>query len=224
MAAASSDGLGAWAGQKILVAVAHPDDEAIACGGTIARAAALGCQCRVLLPFRRCDPRGRKHWQALIGAFERSCDTLGAVPVLPAHLIDERRAETDLAEVHDLIVPQVEWADRVLTHWWGDANQVHRGLSRAVEVATRPFRRRRDVLLFEVATSTDQVFSNAFTPNAFVLLKAAHVEAKCAAMEQYSTEFEPGRLPDDLRLKARVRGAEAGTEYAEAFAMGRTFL
>jgi LmbE family N-acetylglucosaminyl deacetylase len=118
----------------------------------------------------------------------------------------------------------IEWADVVMTHWAEDVNQIHRTVNRAVELATRPFRRRKEVLLFETPSSTEQGFSNTFRPNLYVLLTAAHVERKHAAMQFYSAEHAPGRTPDDLTRKAQARGVEVNAPYAEAFVVARQFL
>jgi LmbE family N-acetylglucosaminyl deacetylase len=220
-------GGGAVAGRALAV-VAHPDDEALGCGGTLALLAERGYAVEVLLPLRRCDPRGVAHWDDLLAAFERSCAALGASPRVVARPMEETRAETHPHELHDLVVPYVERADVVFTHWPGDANQVHRGVSRAVEIATRPFRRRRDVYLFEVPSSTDQAFAvgpvGAFAPNTYAVLEARHARAKLAAAAAYPTEAAPGRMPDDVERRLRVRGAEVGAELAEALVTARRFL
>jgi LmbE family N-acetylglucosaminyl deacetylase len=211
---------------NVLVVVAHPDDEALGCGGTIAKFSDDGSRVSVLLPIRRCDPRGVAHWEELLNAFHRSCELLGARPIVPEGAMDETQAEPKPHELHDLIMPFVEQADLVLTHWLGDVNQVHRGVARAVEIATRPFRRRRDVSCFEIPTSTDQGFGGqapAFSPTEYVVLESSHAERKCTAIAAYSTETAVGRRPEDVERRLRVRGAEVGADFAESFVVARRF-
>jgi LmbE family N-acetylglucosaminyl deacetylase len=212
---------------KVLVVVAHPDDEVLGCGATIAKLAEAGNEVSVLLPVRRCDPRGRATWDALLRAFHASCNRLSARPIVADPLFDETAAEPRIHELHDLVLPFVEESERVLTHWPGDVNQVHRGVARAVEIATRPFRRRRDVSCFEIPTSTDQTFGGGgplhFSPTEYVVLDERHARAKCEAAAEYGSELVPGRSPDDLERKLRVRGAEVGATYAEAFVVARRF-
>jgi N-acetylglucosamine malate deacetylase 1 len=211
---------------NVLVVVAHPDDEALGCGGTIAKFADGGHDVSVVLATRRCDPRGREHWPALLEAFEQSCELLGARGVVPTQLLDETDAEMRVHELADQILPHVERATRVLTHWPGDVNQVHRGVSRAVEIATRPFRRRRDVSCFEVPTSTDQAFGGmglGFQPTEYSVLEPSHAKRKSAAVAQYVSEIAPGRTSEDAERRMRTRGAEIGAEFAEAFVIVRRF-
>ncbi len=207
-----------------LVVVAHPDDEAIGCGGSISRFSDEGQDVAVVLPLRRCDRRGVENWERLTAAFRASCMHLGAIPIILDPLLDEVLAETHVHQLHDMLCPWIEQSDCVLTHWWGDVNQVHRGVYRAVEIAARPFRRRKHVYLFETASSTDQVFQPTFAPNAYSILNEASCRRKCEAMGFYETEQAFGRRPEDLERKLRVRGVEVGVDYAEAFVVGRVFL
>jgi hypothetical protein len=77
----------------------------------------------------------------------------------------------------------------------------------------------------EVATSSDQAYgSAAFSPNLFVEVDEEQVRRKLAAMEEYSTEHDPGRRPQDLELRLRHRGLQIGVEFAEAFVVSRDFV
>jgi LmbE family N-acetylglucosaminyl deacetylase len=211
------------AGANVLCVIGHPDDETLGCGGTLARASAEGARVRIFLPMIRTDPRGVQNWPTLLVQLRAAAACLGGEAVLPENPMTEDECE-QISRLHELVLPHVEWADVVLAHWHGDVHQVHRAVARAVEIATRPFRRRRTVALYEVPTSTDQAFTESFSPNTFVLLEPAHVQCKLRAMAQYTTEVAPGRSPDDLRRKLETRGRQVGAEYAEAFALARHFV
>lgn len=209
---------------KILAVVAHPDDEVIGCGGTLSKLSEQGHVVRVLLAVRRNDPRGVSHWNELEDAFRSSCAHLGVHAVVAEELVDERSLEAGVHQLHDLILPEVERADTIFTHWPGDCNQVHGSVGRAVEIATRPFRRRKNVYLFEVSTSTEQGFFPSFVPNMWSVLEERHVSRKCEAMSFYSTELAAGRTPEALSRRMQARGDDIGAHAAEAFHIARLFL
>jgi LmbE family N-acetylglucosaminyl deacetylase len=209
---------------RAVVIIAHPDDEVLGCGATLARLSDEGHEIRVLLALRRSDPRGVASWDRILGDFNAACAVLGVTPVMADPLLEERAADSDVRDLLDLIRPHVEWSETVFTHWPGDVHQVHRGVSRAVEIATRPFRLRRNVYFFEVATSTDQAYVQHFSPQLFVTVGPDHVERKVKAMSCYSTEEASGRSALDVRRNLESRGAQIGVPHAEAFVVARQFL
>ena len=56
------------------------------------------------------------------------------------------------------------------------------------------------------------------------MVEERHVALKMKAMEEYKTEFDIGRRPEDLRIKAQARGLDIATAFAEAFVLGRLYL
>jgi LmbE family N-acetylglucosaminyl deacetylase len=210
-------------GEHVVAVVAHPDDETFGCGGTLAKLARRGHECHVLLATSRTDPRGREHWDDLVEGLHKAAARLGAGVTVVDPLIPEDEAERDVRRLHDAIVAHLADATLVLTHWRDDVHQLHRAVSRAVEVASRPFRRRQDVWLFEVPTSTDQGFVSAFPANTHVVLDEEDLHAKLDAAACYGTELDPGRTPDDLERQARVAGGQVGAYAAERFVAVRQF-
>jgi len=210
--------------RKVLCVVAHPDDEVLGCGGTLWRAASEGDEIRVLLPIERSDPRGLKHWAMLREQFERAVKHLGGQAFIAEPSIVEDGVEANTMRLHGIVEPFVDWCDVVVTHWSSDVHQAHRAIARAVEIATRPFRRRRIVLQCEIPTSTDQGFTNTFSPNLFVRLDEGHMRRKIEAFALYGTEQAPGRDPEGLLRQAQLRGAQINAELAEAFFLSRAFI
>lgn len=181
-------------------------------------------QCKVLLPIRRGDPRGIRHWDTLKEQLRSACRILGAEAVITEDMVSDITAEVHVHEIYGIINSYVQWADIILTHWHGDSHQAHRAVSRAVELATRPFRIQKTVLFFEIATSTDQAFTYTFSPNCFISLNIDDVNKKVSAMSRYNTETEFGRTPGNLETLMRLRGAQTGQDFAEAYMIARHFI
>ena len=216
-------GLFQFANARVLCVAAHPDDEVLGCGATLTRAAEAGADVRILLPVKRCDRRGESNWELHLEQCRAAARHLGGEAVIPEVPIPETHIEAETMALHALIEPWADWCDVVFTHWHGDAHQTHQAVSRCVEIATRPFRRRRQVLQYEVPTSTDQAFRNTFAPNLFITVDEHHVARKAEAMALYTTEQAPGRNPKSVHRWAAMRGEQVGVPYAETFVVARAF-
>jgi LmbE family N-acetylglucosaminyl deacetylase len=209
-------------GTRVLVILAHPDDEAIGCGATISRLVRQGAFVRCAVPFQRLS--NRQSWTESAAQFQRSVKELGAEAILPEDSI----RETDMWHRPELLAcklqPLIEWSELVITHWDGDMHVAHQTVSQAVEIVVRPFRLQRTVLQCEIPTSSDQSFSRTFHPNLFVPVETCDVQRKCDAMANYVTELTPGRSPECLEARLRMRGSQSGGTFAEAFVVARMFL
>jgi LmbE family N-acetylglucosaminyl deacetylase len=141
-------------------------------------------------------------------------------------LPDNRIDQVPLVEVARAIEDAVEESspDRVLTHHPGDLNVDHSVVCRATLIATRPLpgSKVREVLSYEVASSTEWSFSTQhepFRPNYFVDIGAT-LEAKVAAMSAYESEaraFPHPRAPEALAARAAYWGSVVGVKAAEPF-------
>lgn len=222
---------------RYLVVAAHPDDEVLGCGGTIARLIEEGHDVYVAILGEGVTSRYDKREQAdqeLIEELQyrsRQAAKLLGVKELCLYDFPDNRFDTMpllniIKTVEKLInrfQPQI-----VYTHHGGDLNIDHVITHRAVMSATRPVEdcSVKEIYAFEVPSSTEWAFGQfqpAFQPNVFVDISAT-LETKIQAMQIYESEarlFPHPRSPEALRAIARRWGSMIGLEAAEAFELVR---
>ena len=209
-----------------VLVVAHPDDEMLGCGGTLARFAALGAEGHILLLGEGPLARGSETEAAqIIGLNEANVHFAS----LPDNRFDTV-ALLDIVQHIEALAEQVQ-PDLVFTHHAGDMNQDHRLTHQAVMTAFRPLPGAKPATLlgFEVLSSTEYTpphTAPAFCPNVFVDISAT-LDTKCRALEEYASEMRPWPHPrsmEAVRHLAALRGCFCGHEAAEAFILYRTLL
>jgi LmbE family N-acetylglucosaminyl deacetylase len=222
---------------SVLVVAAHPDDEVLGAGGTIARLAADGVEVDVAILGEGITSRYAARGEAdaalldeLAGASRRAADRLGVRELVLERLPDNRFDSVPLLDVVHLVEALVARfaPDVIYTHRAGDVNVDHDVVHRAVLAATRPVPGScvRSVYAFEIPSSTEWAFGSPFSPAVFVDI-ADTLDAKVAAMQLYETEARPfphPRSPEALEALARTRGAAAGLAAAEAFELVREIV
>lgn len=222
---------------RILVVAAHPDDELLGVGATIARRVSEGDEAFALIlgegQTSRWGDRGgvpASVLEELHGDTLAAAEVVGYTGVEFADLPDNRFDGVDLLDV----VKEVERAvgalrpDVVYTHDPADLNVDHRVAFRAVLTATRPIGEGcvGEVYSFETLSATEWGFGlmgERFEPSVFVDVEA-FMDAKCEAMRRYRSElrgFPHPRSIEGIRALAAVRGATAGLRAAEAFRLVR---
>jgi LmbE family N-acetylglucosaminyl deacetylase len=224
--------------QNVLIVAAHPDDEVLGCGGTIARHADTGDVVHVLIVAEGATSRqgqrdrdeAAKELSRLAQAAQTAGTILGAVDVELLDLPDNRLDSLDRLDLIKRIEERIAWYQPqvVYVHHAGDVNIDHRRLHEAVITACRPTPGQpvRRLLSFEVASSTEwQPPGSApvFHPNWFVDI-TAQWSRKRQALEAYADEMRPwphARSIAALEHLARWRGAQVGVEAAEAFCLLR---
>ena len=214
---------------NVLVIAAHPDDEALGCGGTIAKLAAEGDQVEILILGEGAasrDGSSGDEIEKLQNDARKAANVLGAASVRFASLPDNRFDTVPLLD----IIKQIEGViaevkpNVVFTQHGGDLNVDHEITFRATMTAVRPMQGQgiRALYAYEVASSTEwafQQFSPVFRPNYFVEIDG-FLEQKILAMEAYGGEIRSAphpRSPEVLQAMAVSRGAAVGLNAAEAF-------
>lgn len=228
--------------KKILIIAAHPDDEVLGCGGTIAKLSAQGAEVHVLLAAEGLTSRQeQRDPQALRAEFEKlhmtanqANELLGVKSLEFLGFPDNRMDSIDMLDVVKKIEAKMTTfkADEVYTHFPSDLNVDHRILSEAVLTATRPQPGQmvKKVFFFEVPSSTDWNYngkpSSFFSPNTFVNIESS-LSKKISALKCYDAEMRPfphARSVENMENLARVRGASVGYKAAEAFILARALI
>lgn len=223
----------------VLVFAAHPDDEVLGCGGSMARLADEGVAVHVHFLADGVGARGRaarpdaKMLKARRGAALKACDILGAASVTFGDLPDNRLDATPLLDIIKQVETRMEAVRPalVLTHHTGDLNVDHRRVHDAVVTACRPHPAQsvRTLLFFELPSSTEWQTPGSgapFMPNWFVDISKT-LARKIEALKAYRMEMRSwphARSIEAITHLAHWRGASVGVEAAEAFLLGRTVL
>lgn len=208
-----------------LVVCAHPDDEVLGCGGTIAKWG----DCSVVALTEGVTSRGTVAHDERLAAFNEACGILGAKRWKCVGLRDQRLDAMDLLDVVRGVERLIlEYApERVLTHHLGDLNKDHRIVAEAVLVATRP-PARYEVYSFEVPSSTEWAFGMepVFRPNVFVSLTPELFERKMSALCCYESELRPyphPRSESAIEARSLYWGQVSGCFAAESFMLLRGY-
>jgi len=223
---------------RVLVVAAHPDDEVLGCGGTIARHSDAGDQVHILLVAEGATSRQQQRdrgqaseeLSALVLAAQQAGVILGAQGVEVLDLPDNRLDSLDRLDLVKKIEERItrHQPQVVYVHHAGDVNVDHRRLHEVVITACRPTPGHpvRRLLSFEVASSTEWQppgSAPAFQPNWFIDI-SAQWPRKREALAAYASEMRPwphARSIAALEHLARWRGAQVGVEAAEAFCLLR---
>jgi LmbE family N-acetylglucosaminyl deacetylase len=222
--------------ESVLVVAAHPDDEVLGCGGTLAKLSQAGAVVNVAFLSDGVTARPDAaellvaQLEARKTAARRAADILGVREVTFGEYPDNRMdsaALLDITRSVEALIVQFK-PDTVFTHHSGDVNVDHRRVHEAVVTACRPQPGHsvRTLLCFEVPSSTEwQLVGSApsFAPNWFEDISAT-LERKLAALDAYVAELRDWPHPrsrEGVEHLVRWRGATVGTGAAEAFMLGR---
>jgi LmbE family N-acetylglucosaminyl deacetylase len=217
---------------RVLVFAAHPDDDVLGLGGTIALHAKQGDEVRIVCVTDGsstqypddAEIRARKEGEAVAAAA-----ALGVRDYMHLDLPDMRLDTLAHVDVNRIVEEHVAGtgADLVYTVQ-PDVNRDHRVLFDSVAVATRPTPGQtvRRVLTYAPTSSTEwtPAPTNWFVPNWFVDVSGTMAQ-KLDAFACFETESRPFPHPrnaEGLEAHARFFGATVGCRYAEPFVLVRS--
>jgi LmbE family N-acetylglucosaminyl deacetylase len=224
---------------RVAVIAAHPDDEVLGCGGTIARHSKVGDEVAVLILAEgvtsRKSPGKQGHNQKLelaqLGKAARAASKILGVYSLELHSFPDNRM--DSVDLLDIIKRIEEFMTKhrpsiVYSHHAGDVNIDHRRIHEAVVAACRPIPGHfvKQLLFFETPSSTEWQLPGsmpAFLPNWFVDISGTW-ETKKSALQAYAQEMRPWPHPrsiEAIEALGKWRGSSARLPLAESFMLGR---
>ena len=230
-------------GKRILLVVAHPDDELLGCGGTMNRLIQeFGCTIRVIILGEgitsrsdACDPEQWKRELEIHRAnIENARLAIGFHSTGIYQFADNRFDSVDLLELVKVIEKEKSEfnPDVIFTHHGGDTNIDHRRTFEAVVTAIRPMSHEKvhTLICFETPSSTEwQAFNypNPFLPNLYFCISEENLNAKIKGMESYEFEkraYPHPRSPEALKIQAQRWGVATGNDFAEAFMVIRSIV
>lgn len=224
---------------SILVVVAHPDDEVLGCGATIATLTKGGASARACILGGTAEARRHRpasdellaHTRAASRVLGMDEPILGDFPNLAMNTVPQ----LSLVQFIEAAL-LTTGADTIFTHHPGDLNDDHLHVSRACQAASRLARRRDGVTpvvrlyFMEVPSSTDWVVAGdtlPFRADTYMPVEAAALDLKIDALRKYDGVIRPAphsRSVEVIRALATVRGAESHAMHAEAFQAAYTVL
>ena len=223
---------------RVLVVAAHPDDELLGCGGTIAKHSANGDKVDILILAEggtsRQEERDREGLKMYLNSLKdsavKSGIILGVNNVEVLDFPDNRLDSIDLLDLIKVLENRINKIKPsiVYTHHHGDLNIDHKKVNQAVITACRPTPNQtvKKILSFEVASSTEWNpigASFSFQPNYFVDI-SDQLDKKIKALNMYKNEMKPwpnARSIKAIEIQAFNRGAQIGVDSAEAFVLMR---
>ncbi|MBU78924.1 MAG: PIG-L family deacetylase [Flavobacteriales bacterium] len=226
--------------KKVMIVVAHPDDELLGIGGTIQKLKSeYNCKIQVVIlgegitsrdTVRDIDKRNEElntHQKNILAAknilnydnlstYQFPDNRFDTVPLLDIIKVIEKEKNKMNPEV-------------IFTHHGGDLNIDHQITFKAVITSSRPQNNEKvkSIFCFETPSATEWQSSNhpsIFKPNLFIEINENQIEKKIEAMECYEYEkrkFPHPRSPEALKILASYRGLSIGRHYAEAFELIR---
>ncbi|MFD2206857.1 PIG-L deacetylase family protein [Kiloniella antarctica] len=219
---------------RILVVAAHPDDEILGCGGTLARHVKGGDTVDIVFLSDGVTSRDREN--SVDEIERRKCSAFKAAEIIGARkpvfgdFKDQMLDSYSLIEIVkfiETILKQVG-PNIIYTHDFSDLNVDHLITHRAVMTACRPLPENqiKSIYAFECVSSTEwsvEVGGGTFVPNYFVDISST-INMKMAALRAYEFEMRPSphsRSFENVQSLATFRGHSVGVLYAEAFRLIR---
>tara|TARA_B110000503_G_scaffold140872_1_gene232900 strand:+ start:2281 stop:2997 length:717 start_codon:yes stop_codon:yes gene_type:complete len=229
--------------KRIMIVVAHPDDELLGLGATMNK---LINEYNVLTHViilgegitSRSDSRDLEKWKKDLrihkGNINKAKDIIGYHSLNCYDLPDNRFDSVNLLDIIKIVENEKSQfnPDIIFTHHGGDLNIDHQRTFEAVMTAARPIENEcvKAIITFETPSGTEWRASSDprhFIPNLFIEVSKENIDIKSKGIEAYEFEkrkFPHPRSPEALEILAKRYGVVMGGNYYEAFQIIRINL
>ena len=217
--------------KRIMIISAHPDDETIGAGGTLAKLSKMGKIMEWCIVTR--GDRSDYPEEILLEKKEEALKVADIFNITKVHFLDYITATLDTVPYKELAIKftklfQSFRPDTVFMPYKGDMHQDHRKVFNTVIISAKPTPNQsiKHILSYELLSSTDyspNFPDTTFMPTFFVDI-SQELDTKINAVKYYKTEMKKyphARSIEGIIAKAKARGAEIGTHAAEAFMIVR---
>jgi LmbE family N-acetylglucosaminyl deacetylase len=221
-------------GRRVLVIAAHPDDETLGCGGTIARLTRVGARVFVLAVVVGDMARvgGESRVADRVDEFSKACELLGVERGEVCWTDAERHMRLDMVPQLDLVRLIEDEApvslraikpDVVFMPAAGATNQDHVAVHQAALVVMRPHAdalKPTPPVVLGYSIPEERSWASATVPATITVDTSRDLATKLAALEAYRSQAQPPGHPRFLghvEELDRMAGYDAGVESAERF-------
>jgi LmbE family N-acetylglucosaminyl deacetylase len=223
---------------NVLVIAAHPDDEILGAGGTLAKHARAGDSVYACILCVAAGARAIHPGEAALKDHMRNAGNIIGIKDWTTYLYPNVKFNTvpTLELVQSIEKAIVQYRPEIIyTHHWSDVNIDHQAVHQATLGAVRlPERARaaskgltvvRKVLAYEIPSSTDWAMGNPhpFMPTVFCDISKTF-DTKIDALRQYEGVLRPFPNPCSevgIHALAQTRGMASACNLAEAFVLLR---
>ena len=228
---------------RIMIVVAHPDDELLGLGATMHK---LIQETNVITHVvilgegitSRSDTRDTNKWKSELEVHHynilQAQKSIGYHSLITYDFPDNRFDTVALLDIVKVIEKEKEsfQPDIIFTHHGGDLNIDHQRTFEAVLTACRPLKNEivKTIISFETPSGTEWRASSDpkhFIPNLFIEVNKENIEMKIKGMESYKfekREYPHPRSSQSLTIQAQRWGIVIGSEFAEAFCVIRSII
>jgi LmbE family N-acetylglucosaminyl deacetylase len=227
--------------KKIMIVVAHPDDELLGLGATmhhLINDAMIKTHVVILGEgiTSRSSIRDVEEWKNELNIhksnIKKAQEEIGYHSLNTYNFPDNRFDTIALLDIIKVIEKEIFnfKPEIIFTHHGGDLNIDHQKTFEAVITACRPLEIEsvKTIITFETPSGTEWRASSDpkhFIPNLYFTFSQDDLEAKISAMESYQFEkrlFPHPRSPRALKIRAQYWGVNVGAEFAEVFCIVRS--